>query len=122
MKKFLTITAIAEGITGLSQALMPAFVVSILLGATLSDPVAIIISRLTGAALVTNAFACWLSARSSHSIIMVKAMIAYNVMATALLMIAGIVENISGPALWPAVILHLGLVLWSIKLLSKVEK
>jgi hypothetical protein len=101
---------------------MPAFVASILLGDALSDPAAIIISRRTGAALVTIAFACWLSAGTSHAFILIKAMTGYNVMATTLLLYAGVVEKISGVALWSVVFLHVGMVIPRIYLLSKVEK
>jgi hypothetical protein len=53
MKSILTITALIEGVTGLALATMPSFVVSILLGTSLTDISAILIGRLAGVALIT---------------------------------------------------------------------
>lgn len=112
MKSILTITALIEGATGLALATMPSFVVSILLGASLSDISAILIARLAGVALITIAIACWLSRNNTQSAVIVKAMLVYNVFSIVLLVYAVSVEQISGPGLWPAVLLHFGLLVW----------
>lgn len=119
MKSLLIVTAIIEGLTGLTLAFAPSFLASILLGTSLTDPSAILIARLAGAALITIAIACWLSVREIHSSIMVKAMIGYNIFSIILLVYAGLIESISGPGLWPAVLLHLGLLIWCLSSLWK---
>lgn len=119
MKSFLTITAIVEGLTGLALALLPSLVISKLLGTSLTDLGAILIARLAGGALLTIAFACWLSRNQPQSSIMGKAMTGYNVFAIALLVYAGLGEKISGPGLWPAVFLHLVLLVWGLTHLWK---
>jgi len=48
MKSILAITALIEGATGLALAIRPSFVVSILLGTSLTDMSAILIARLAG--------------------------------------------------------------------------
>ena len=112
MKSLLTITALVEGATGLALAIVPSLIVSILLGKSLIDPGAILIGRLAGAALITISIACWLLRSDTRSYTMVKVMLAYNIFSTALLVYAALIERISGPGLWPAVLLHVGLLVW----------
>ena len=112
MKSILTITALVEGATGLALVIIPSSVVTVLLGTSLTDISAILIARLAGAALITIAIACWLSRSNTHSAAIVKAMLGYNAFSIVLLVYAVLVEHISGPGLWPAVILHLGLLIW----------
>jgi hypothetical protein len=112
MKSFLTITALIEGATGLALAIVPSLIVSILLGTSLTDPGAILIGRLAGAALITIAIACWLFRSDTRSDVMLKVMLVYNIFSTALLIYAALVERISGPGLWPALLLHVGLLVW----------
>ena len=119
MKSLLTVTALFEGITGLALAIAPSLLVPILLGASLTDAIATLTGRLAGAALLTIAIACWLSRSGTQSSVMVKAMLGYNVFSIILLVYAALVESISGPALWPAVLLHVGLLFWCIVSLRK---
>ncbi len=119
MKLLLTVTALVEAATGLALALAPSLVVSILLGTALSDPTAILIGRLAGAALITIAIACWLSRSDTQSSVMVKAILVYNVFSIVLLVYAGLVAGISGPGLWPAVLLHLILLVWCVPFLRR---
>jgi hypothetical protein len=119
MKSLLTITGLIEGLTGLALAIIPSFLVSILLGTSLTDASAIIISRLAGAALLTIAIACWLARNDVNSFVMIKVMLTYNILASLLLLYAVLVERISGPGLWPAVFLHFGLLAWCVSSLRK---
>jgi hypothetical protein len=43
---------------------------------------------------------------------MVKTMILYNVGATTLLVYAALIEKFSGIGLWPAILTHVGLLIW----------
>src|SRR4051812_2745393 len=119
MKSLLTITALIEGATGLALAIVPTLVVSILLGTSLADPGAILIGRLAGAALFSIAVACLLSRSDSESFVMVKVMLLYNIFSITLLVYAVLVESIFGPGLWPAVLLHVGLLVWCVSLVRK---
>ena len=119
MKSLLTITALIEGVTGLALAIMPSFVVSILLGTLLTDISAILIARLAGVALITIAIACWLSRSNTQSAVIVKAMLAYNVFSIVLLVYAVLVERIAGPGLWPTVLIHFGLLVWCLSSLRQ---
>ena len=119
MKLLLSITALLEGFTGLALAFVPSLLVYILLGTSLTDPSAILIGRLAGAALITIAIACWLSRGDPQPSAMVKAMLGYNIFSISLLIYAALVEKVCGPALWPAVLLHLGLLVWCLTSLRR---
>ena len=119
MKMLLTTTAIIEGITGLALAIMPSVVVSLLLGITFMDSGAILIGRLAGAALTSIAITCWLLRSEPQSSVIVKVMLGYNGFSITLLLYAALVEGISGPALWPAVSFHFGLLVWCLSFLWK---
>jgi hypothetical protein len=119
MKSFLTTTALFEGATGLALAIMPSMVATVLLGTSLTDVSAILIARLAGGALITIAIACWLFRSNPQAAGLVTAMLVYNIFSIILLVYAGLIEKISGPGLWPAALLHVGLLVWSILLLRK---
>ena len=120
MKRLLTITAIFEGITGLALMSVPSLFVMILLGDKLVEPAGIMISRLAGAALLSLAIIYWLYQKSAVTeLLIVKAMLLYNVAASVLLVYASLI-GFSGLGLWPAVLLHIGLALWCVQSLKKV--
>ena len=119
MKSLLTTTAIIEGITGLALAFMPSVIVPILFGIPFTDPGAILIGRLAGAALISIATTCWLLRREPQSSVMVKVMLGYNGFSITLLLYAALVEGISGPGLWPAGLFHFTLLVWCLSSLWK---
>jgi hypothetical protein len=118
MKRLLTITAIFEGITGLTLLSVPSLFVMILLGEKLVEPAGIMISRLAGAALLSLSIIYWFYRKVPDSLLIVRAMLIYNVAASALLVYAFSI-GLSGSGLWPAVLLHIGLALWCIQSLKK---
>ena len=119
MKSLLKITALFEGATGLALIFIPSMLVSILLGTSLTEPGAILICRVTGIALITIAIACWLSRSDIQSAVMMKAMVVYNVFSIIILVYASLVEKMYGPGLWPAVLVHLVLLIWCLSSLRK---
>ena len=118
MKRLLTITAIFEGITGLALLSVPSLFVMLLLGDNLVESGGIMIGRLAGVALITLAIICWFYRKVPDALVIVRAMLLYNVAASALLVYASLI-GFSGMGLWPAVLLHIGLALWCIQSLKK---
>jgi len=57
----LIVTALVEAPAGLMLLLSPALVVEFLLGASLDEPVALVVARMAGAALLSLSGACWLA-------------------------------------------------------------
>jgi hypothetical protein len=107
----LVITAVFEAGTGLALMTIPSVVSTILLGATLDPPVALVVARVAGAALVSLGVACWLAraeqpGRGARGLI--AAMLLYNTVVAAVLVLAGL----HGIGFWPAVLIHVVLAVW----------
>ena len=116
MKSLLTLTAFIEVVTGLALIAIPSVTASLLLGVSLIEPSGIILGRIGGAALISLAITCWLSRVERHSsLVITKALVFYNIAASLLLVYGALIENFSGLGLWPAVILHVALLIWCIK-------
>jgi hypothetical protein len=112
MNKLLTITAIFEGVTGVTLILVPSVFVSVLLGVSLAEPSALLVARLAGTALLTLAMICWLHRNPSHSVGgIIKALLFYNIAASALLVYAS-TAGFTGPGIWPATLTHTVLGAW----------
>jgi len=97
--------AIEIAVTGLILLISPALFGRLVFAAEMSEP-GPALGRLTGIALLGFALTSWPipSARP-----VVRAMLIYNLIATAYLSYLGIVGNLVGVLLWPAVALHLSL-------------
>mgnify|MGYP001093617638 CR=1 FL=1 len=61
MKNLLVLTAVIEAGAGLVFFLLPSIAATLLFGSPLDAPVAFMVTRLTGAALLTLGVACWLA-------------------------------------------------------------
>jgi len=117
MKSLLTGSAAIELAAGLALLCCPSAMASLLVGATLEGPAAVTVARIAGAGLFALGLACWLvredsPGRAARS--MIVAMLFYDVAATIILALAGIGLGLYGMALWPAVIIHSVMTLWSI--------
>lgn len=119
MKYFLTVTSVVEALAGIFFLLAPATFISLLLGTSVVDPGSLIVARLAGIALIAMAFACWLSRVDLQSTVMVKTMVMYNIGCVLLLTYAVLYERISGQGLWPAVLVHLTMLVWGVRCLWK---
>lgn len=122
MKKLHTVTAVIEAGTGLTLLAVPSLVVTLLLGSPLDSPVAVMLGRVTGAALLALGLACWLARKDQSSpatLGLVTAILVYNGSVAVLLAYAGTALGMSGRALWPAVVLHLLMAVWSVWCLKK---
>lgn len=117
MKSLLIVTAAAETATGLALLGLPSLVVSLLLGGSLDTPAALVVARVTGAALLSLGVACWLARNDENgrgTIGLVNALTLYNVAAVAVFVHAGLGTGLTGIGLWPAVLLHAALAVWCI--------
>ena len=114
MKLLLIITAVFEGLTGISLLLAPSMTVSLLLGAELDSP-ALIPGRVAGAALVALSVACW-QARDGEptgaAAGVVAGMFVYNVATVLIIAYAGVGLGLQSRMMWPVVVAHTGLAAW----------
>src|SRR4051812_37842694 len=111
MKCLLKITALIEVGAGLALLILPALGVKFLLGEEISG-VAIPLGRVAGVALLALAAACWFATHDAQSCAargLVGGMVLYNVGVAVILAAAAIFSHTAGVALWPAVILHVGM-------------
>jgi hypothetical protein len=122
MKILLAVTAVIETGAGLALGCCPSAAVALLLGSGLDSPAAVVLGRLTGAALLALGVACWLArgdAPSRAARGLIAAMVVYNLGAVALFAFAGIGLGLHGIALWPAVVLHAAMAVWCIACLRR---
>jgi hypothetical protein len=116
-RTLLIVSAVVEAAIGLTLLLSPSLVAGLLLGTSLDAPAALIVGRMTGAALLSLGGACWLartdgSSRARRAL--VAAMLLYNCAAVAILAHAGAGVRLVGVLMWPTVALHAGLAVWCI--------
>lgn len=107
-------TALLEGTTGIALILFPSSVAQLLLGAALDAPAALVVAGVAGAALLALALACWLlrneTARGTARAFL-AALGLYNI-AVAIILVQAALAGLSGPGLWPTVVLHTAFALW----------
>jgi hypothetical protein len=117
IKSLLIVTALVEVGAGIAFLGAPSLAVELLLGAGLSSPQALVLGRVTGAALIALGVTCWLARngdRGGAQTGPVAGMLIYNVVVSSLLIYAAIASMMHGIALWPASALHTGLAIWCI--------
>jgi hypothetical protein len=110
------VTAVVETGAGVALAAWPSSVAWVF-GSPLSTAQGVAIGRIAGAALFSLGAACWLSrddGQSRAATGLILAMVLYHGAAVAVLAHAGIVSRLLGIALWPGLVLHAALLVWSI--------
>ena len=106
LRKILAFAAVVEVGTGLVLMIDPAIVVTLLLGADVSG-VGMLLGRCFGITFVALGLACWPRRRRDESDSPAfRAMLTYNAFIALYLAYLGVVQNMAGMLLWPAVALH----------------
>lgn len=114
-KILLQLIAAVEAGAGAGLILVPTAIVAFLIGGPVDSPTALVVTRLAGAALVTLGLVCWFASCDSESQVaigVVTAMTFYNAAAAGLLLFARFGADLSGPGVWPAIVLHGALAAW----------
>ena len=107
MKTVLTLAATAEGATGTVLVAYPPIVVRLLFGADIVG-VGELTSRIAGIALIGLAVACWPNGSARQPL---RGMLTYGGLATLCLAYVGVRGQTVGALLWPAVVVHVVLVI-----------
>ena len=116
-RTLLIVTALIETPIGVTLLGSPAPVVALLLGVSLEAPAELVVGRIAGAALLSLGGACWLARDDGPSRArrgLVAAMLLYNCTAAAVLAHAAAGVRLVGVLMWPAVVLHAALAVWSV--------
>ncbi len=122
MKRLLQVTALIEAGAGVAILSCQSLAVAQLLGSSTETTINVMLARLLGAALCALGVACWFAHKDERSPAargLVSAMVLYNVGTVVTLCVVGIWSGPVGPALWPAVILHIVMSVWCIAELFK---
>lgn len=117
IRRLLTVTAVIEVGTGMAMAIAPSLPVLLLIGSALDTPAALTVGRVAGAALLSLGVTCWLAREDEQSRAtrgLIAAMLLYDAGVVALLAHAGLVLGLSGPGLWPAILLHAVMAVWCV--------
>ncbi len=124
-KFLLTVVAVAELVTGIALLIAPSVVAGLLLGATLDYPAALVVGRVSGAALLAIGLICWLQREISGGAAqtgLLVGLLVYNAAVPIILAYTAKVDGTRGIGLWPAIVLHLLLAIWCIVILRKAAK
>jgi phosphotransferase system glucose/maltose/N-acetylglucosamine-specific IIC component len=114
---FLIVTAVAEVGLGLALLVLPAGPLALLLGISTPAEDSLFIARIAGAALLAIGVMSSLARRDPGSPALrgvLSGILVYDALAALLLNYAGVVLQMDGPALWPAMVLHTVLAIWCV--------
>ena len=122
MKKLLTLTAVLESGTGIGLLIVPSVVTTIILGSPVDTNVALVLTRITGIALLVIGIICWLN-RNGESNKLTKGLVGaislYNFGVIAVFVAAGLSPEPTGVGLWPIVIAHAVMGFWCVTILLR---
>jgi hypothetical protein len=113
----LLVTAFAEGGIGVLLLVLPSVPLRLLLGVDNASPETFPVARIAGAALLALGVACWLGRNDPHRPAqqgLVLGVLIYDLAAAGILAYTGWFSSLVSIALWPAVILHIGLAGWCV--------
>jgi hypothetical protein len=125
MKTLLIVKAAVEVLAGLALGLVPSVVVPLLIGSPLDASSGVVVARMAGAALFTLGIACWLARKDSQSraaIGLLVALLVYDAAVVAVLLYAHFGMGLYAIGLWPAIVLHSGLGIWTITLRDSLRR
>ena len=98
MKKVLVVTAVGEAATGIAVLIVPSLAARLLFGEELAGA-GTAMARVAGSALIGLGIACWPGPP-------LLGMLIYSAVVTLNLVYAGFAGGLTGVLLWPAVVLH----------------
>jgi hypothetical protein len=117
LKELFLVTAVAEAVIGLALLGLPAIVLATLLGIQPATMETLFVGRIAGAALLAIGVASFL-ARNDATLPaqrgLLTGILLYDVLVALLLVYAGVGQQMAGPALWPAVVVHTLLAIWCV--------
>jgi hypothetical protein len=125
IKTLLTAKSIVEVLAGSGLALFPAMGAILLLGSPTGSPSGIALIRIAGAALLALGIACWVARNNSQDRAaagIVFALLFYDVAVVTILLSARYAAGVCGICLWPAVVLHSGLAVWSVLSVRNISR
>jgi hypothetical protein len=111
----LVTSAAIELAMGTALLLAPALTAQLLLGGGLASPRSALVGRIAGAALLAIGLTCWLERgrdEAGERTGLVAGLLIYNLAVAGLLVEAALIGGMHALGLWPAIVLHAGLLGW----------
>lgn len=115
MKTLLAVAAASETVLGIVLLVYPAIVIRLLLDADIMG-VADVVSRFGGIALISLGVACWPNGPAGSAL---YGMLTYGTLAALYLAYVGVRGQGSGVLLWPAVVVHVILIILLLRARSR---
>ena len=112
MKKFISLTAILEGLTGIALIVTPNIIVLFLLGQPPLGPEGKITAMLAGAAILSLAFICWILRETPDLQKLIKGILFYNFAIIEIALYGLFWYGITNPGLFFVTIAHAVLFGW----------
>jgi hypothetical protein len=115
MRLLLAVFALVEVGAGLTLAVAPSALTTLLVGTRLETPTALIVGRVAGIALLSLVIACCVASYDARNPVakgLVAGMLLYNAGVVSLLLYAVTALDLSGALLWPAILIHGALAVW----------
>ena len=112
MKKFITLTAILEGLTGITLIAIPNSIVLFLLGKPTNGPEGKMMAMLAGAAILSIAVICWILRETLILQKLVKGVLFYNCVIITIAMYGMLCYRITNPGMWFVILGHSTLFVW----------
>jgi hypothetical protein len=112
MQNFHIVSAVIEAGTGLGMIVLPSLIAALLLGASVTTSLELVMARLGGVALLALGLACFLAAGDAQSRAargLAGGMVLYDIGAVAILLYARLGLGMSGVLLWSAALLHVAI-------------
>ncbi len=125
MKLLFIVKFAVEMLAGLALVAVPSMTASLLIGRPFTEPTGLVLGRIAGIALLALGIACWGARNESQSrttIGLIWALLFYDLSVVLTLVSAHAGIAVLGIGLWPAVVLHSGLGVWSVLCLRKVKQ
>lgn len=122
MKTLLVAKSVVEVLAGIGLALFPSELILLLLGTQAVSAKQILLARIAGLVLLALGIACWRVRNQQGSRAatwLLAALLCYDVLVAVGLLLARFGAGLTGLALWPAILLHSCLAVWSVTVIGK---
>jgi hypothetical protein len=119
--RFVWVMTVLELLAGLGLLLFPGLALDALLGIGPPASETVAMARFAGVALIAIGVMAHSASHGEISWWVLAGLLVYNVGAAAILGYIGAGLGLSGPLLWPAVLLHAGLTIWTLVSLRAIE-
>jgi hypothetical protein len=119
MRFLLKSTAIIEGLTGLAFIFIPNMLTNLLLGLSIVEVSGLIVSMVTGSALLSIAIVCWLISENNDARPVVKGLMFYNIAVVGIVIYSGLYFSLYNVFFFAIACFHFSYAIWCLLIVRK---